>query len=271
MPASGCMRPSETQPATATPCCTSHITVVSVATETSVPSSTEPEAGSTQASYCRASTKTLSAGGSAAISTAVVDPVGSNGPSKVSRISANSRMHHELDQHQERHLPRHSRERPQRHRDAEREQRAGRRGVLQKLQQPVERDRRLEMKRRRCDAERGRDHERMQHDLARHFEDDARRSFVRRAAPAPSAAAPARRTAASRSRRSARPAPPPAAPTRRERKPRPHVADIAVGARPAPRSRLRPVLRRTAKADAERQRQHQERAERRRQDEAARC
>ena len=47
------------------------MTVVSVATETSVPSRTEPDAGSTQLSYCRASTNTLSAGGSAAISTAV--------------------------------------------------------------------------------------------------------------------------------------------------------------------------------------------------------
>ena len=152
------------------PCCTSHITVVSVATETSVPSSTEPDAGSTQASYCRASTNTLSAGGSAAISTAVLTQSGSNGPNAVSSSQRHNGMHHELDQHQDRHLPRHARERPQRHRDAEREQRAGRRRVLEKLQQPVERDRRLEMQRRRSDAERGRDHERMQHDLARHVE-----------------------------------------------------------------------------------------------------
>ena len=53
------------------PVFTIHITLVSVTTDTSVPTSTALEACSTQASYWRANTNTLSAGGSAAISTAV--------------------------------------------------------------------------------------------------------------------------------------------------------------------------------------------------------
>ncbi len=53
------------------PVFTIHITLVSVTTDTSVPISTALEACSTQTSYCRANTNTLSAGGSAAISTAV--------------------------------------------------------------------------------------------------------------------------------------------------------------------------------------------------------
>ena len=53
------------------PVFTIHITLVSVTTDTSVPTSTALEACSTQMSYCRANTNTLSAGGSAAISTAV--------------------------------------------------------------------------------------------------------------------------------------------------------------------------------------------------------
>ena len=53
------------------PVFTSHIVVVSVTTDTKVPNSTEPEACATQVSYCRAMMKTFSAGGNAAISTAV--------------------------------------------------------------------------------------------------------------------------------------------------------------------------------------------------------
>ena len=53
------------------PVFTIHITLVSVTTDTSVPISTALDACSTQTSYCRANTNTLSAGGSAAISTAV--------------------------------------------------------------------------------------------------------------------------------------------------------------------------------------------------------
>lgn len=48
-----------------------HITVVSMTTETKVPISTTTDAGSIQVSFCRAMTNTLSAGGSAAISSAV--------------------------------------------------------------------------------------------------------------------------------------------------------------------------------------------------------
>ena len=135
-------------------------------TDTSVPSSTEPDAGSTQASYWRASTNTLSAGGSAAISTAVVDPARIERPEQrqQQRTPAADAATSLIGTRTA--PPTASRQRPQRHRHAEREQRAGRRRVLQKLQQPVERDRRLEMQRRRSDAERGRDHERMQHDPA---------------------------------------------------------------------------------------------------------
>jgi hypothetical protein len=53
------------------PVFTSHIVVVSVTTDTNVPNSTEPDACATQVSYCRAMMNTLSAGGNAAISTAV--------------------------------------------------------------------------------------------------------------------------------------------------------------------------------------------------------
>ena len=157
-------------------------------------------------------------------------------------------MHDELDQHQERHLPRHARERPQRHRHAEREQRAGRRRVLEELQQPVERDRRLDVQRRRGNAERGRDHERMQQDLARHVEDHAARRRDRSAAPAPSSAAAARRTAASRSRRSARPAPPPARRPSRAPAPAP-CSRCCRRRRPAPRSRIRQACGATARRD----------------------
>ena len=53
------------------PVFTSHMVVVSVTTDMKVPNSTEPEACATQVSYCRAMMKTFSAGGNAAISTAV--------------------------------------------------------------------------------------------------------------------------------------------------------------------------------------------------------
>src|ERR1700712_4427851 len=65
-----------------------HITLVSVITEANVPISTATEAGSIQVSNCRAITKTFSAGGSDAISTAVAAHSGVNGPS--SSISANT-------------------------------------------------------------------------------------------------------------------------------------------------------------------------------------
>src|SRR5436190_8545822 len=53
------------------PVFTSHIVVVSVTTDTNVPNNTELEACATHVSYCCAMMNTLSAGGSAAISTAV--------------------------------------------------------------------------------------------------------------------------------------------------------------------------------------------------------
>src|SRR3954453_5311677 len=59
-----------------------HITLVSVITEAKVPIRTATEAGSTQVSCCRAITNTLSAGGSAAISTAVAAQGCANGPNK---------------------------------------------------------------------------------------------------------------------------------------------------------------------------------------------
>src|SRR5688572_5917469 len=66
------------------------MTVVRVATDSSVPTSTEADAGSSHELYCRASTNTLSAGGSAAISTAALTQFGSNGPNAVSSSSATS-------------------------------------------------------------------------------------------------------------------------------------------------------------------------------------
>src|SRR5690349_21239965 len=60
------------------------MTAVSVKTETSVPTSTAPEACSTHVSYCCANTNTLRAGGSAAINIAVLIQLCSNGPNKES-------------------------------------------------------------------------------------------------------------------------------------------------------------------------------------------
>ena len=56
---------------TITPVLIIHITLVSVTTDTNVPTSTSVEAGSIQVSYCRAITKTFNAGGSDASSNAV--------------------------------------------------------------------------------------------------------------------------------------------------------------------------------------------------------
>src|SRR5579872_1034689 len=58
----------------------SHIAVVSVTTEANVPTMTATEAGSIQASFCRAITKTFSAGGNDAIRTAVAAHEAGNGP-----------------------------------------------------------------------------------------------------------------------------------------------------------------------------------------------
>src|SRR5882757_8293542 len=57
-----------------------HITLVSVTTDANVPISTATDAGSIQVLFCRAMTNTLSAGGSAAISTAVAAQGCANGP-----------------------------------------------------------------------------------------------------------------------------------------------------------------------------------------------
>ena len=65
-----------------------HITLVSVTTEANVPISTATEAGSIQVSFWRAITKTLSAGGSAAISSAVAAQGCANGPK--ASINANT-------------------------------------------------------------------------------------------------------------------------------------------------------------------------------------
>ena len=73
---------------TSRPVWISHITLVSVMTEANVPISTATDAGSIQVSNCRAITKTFSAGGSDAISTAVTAHSGVNGPS--SNIRANT-------------------------------------------------------------------------------------------------------------------------------------------------------------------------------------
>src|SRR6202035_3526009 len=60
-----------------------YITLVRVTTDTKVPTSTATEAGSTQVSYCLAMTKTFSAGGNEAISTAVAAHSGVNGPNEI--------------------------------------------------------------------------------------------------------------------------------------------------------------------------------------------
>src|SRR5258708_4605101 len=65
------------------PALSTYITLVSVTTDTKVPTSTATEAGSTQVSYCLAMTKTFSAGGNEAISTAVAAHSGVNGPNSI--------------------------------------------------------------------------------------------------------------------------------------------------------------------------------------------
>src|ERR1700761_3151095 len=65
-----------------------HIALVSVTTDAKVPSITATDAGSIQASFCRAITNTLSAGGSDAIRTAVAAQGCGKGPS--SNISPNT-------------------------------------------------------------------------------------------------------------------------------------------------------------------------------------
>src|SRR5215212_2191581 len=60
-----------------------HIKLVSVTTDAKVPISTATDAGSIQASFCRAITKTFSAGGSEAISTAVAAQGCANGPNSI--------------------------------------------------------------------------------------------------------------------------------------------------------------------------------------------
>ena len=74
-----------------------HITLVSVMTETNVPIRTATDAGSTQVSCCRAITNTLSAGGSAAISTAVAAQGCANGPNGSISPNTIERMDQELD------------------------------------------------------------------------------------------------------------------------------------------------------------------------------
>src|SRR5262245_43657832 len=58
----------------------SHITLVRVTTEAKVPIRTATDAGSIQVLFCRAITNTFSAGGSAAIRTAVAAQGCANGP-----------------------------------------------------------------------------------------------------------------------------------------------------------------------------------------------
>jgi len=65
-------------------------------------------------------------------------------------------MQDQLDDRERGDFHRHALQRPQRDGDAEREQRRRCRRRLQEFQQPVERDRRVELQRRRQHAERGR-------------------------------------------------------------------------------------------------------------------
>ena len=248
------------------PLFTSHITPVSVTTDTSVPTSTALEACSTQTSYCRANTNTLSAGGSAAISTAVSIQTRSNGPNSDSSTKTIDRMQQQLDRREIGNLPRHLLQRPQRHGDAEREQSAGRGGVLQELQKPVERDRRLEVHRSRGDAERAGDDQRMAGDAADHFERDRRHAHRLRPRQRHQKRHQREQDRCCRSRRSARPAPRPRA-ERGERQPRSHVADIAVSAGKSGNRGLRDIAFAERHADAEREREGAERRQRGRQNE----
>src|SRR5580692_3765384 len=59
-----------------------HMTLVNVTTDAKVPISTATDAGSIQASFCRAITNTLSAGGNDAINTAVAAHGCGNGPNR---------------------------------------------------------------------------------------------------------------------------------------------------------------------------------------------
>src|SRR3569833_2228098 len=70
---------------TSRPLWMNHITLVSVTTEANVPISTATAAGSIQVLFCRAMTNTFSAGGSAAISTAVAAHGCANGPNSSSK------------------------------------------------------------------------------------------------------------------------------------------------------------------------------------------
>src|SRR3984893_17072616 len=67
-----------------------HITLVSVTTDANVPISTATDAGSIQASFCRAITNTFSAGGSDAIKTAVAAHGCGQGPSSSIRPKTTS-------------------------------------------------------------------------------------------------------------------------------------------------------------------------------------
>ena len=117
---------------------------VSVAIETRVPASTQAEARSTPISYCVAMTKMLSAGGSAAMTIAAYVQVGSKSPERREQHPDEERVQDELDRDERRHLAGHAQDRPQRHGDAEEEERAGRRRLRQPGHDLVDRGRRLE-------------------------------------------------------------------------------------------------------------------------------
>src|SRR5882672_4831886 len=120
-----------------------HITLVSVMTDANVPISTATDAGSIQLSFCRAITNTLSAGGSDAISTAVAAHGCANGPSSNINPKTTSGWISNFYRDDTGHFPGDPTERAQRDRHAEHKQRHRRRGVLQKQQRIVDRDRRM--------------------------------------------------------------------------------------------------------------------------------
>jgi hypothetical protein len=107
-----------------------YIAGVSVMTDAKVPISTATEAGSIQASYCRAITS-FSAGDSDAINTAVPPTAVGTVPS-TTKSEHDQRMDQEFHRNHRRHFPGRTAERTQRHGLAEHKQRRRRRGVLQK-------------------------------------------------------------------------------------------------------------------------------------------
>src|SRR3954466_12026303 len=138
---------------------------VSVAIETRVPARTQAEARSTPISYCVAMTKMLSAGGSAAMTIAANVQVGSKSPERREQHPDEERVQDELDRDERRHLAGHAQDRPQRHGDAEEEERAWGGGLRQPGDDLVDRGGRLEPQIGSDDADHGRDIERVGRDL----------------------------------------------------------------------------------------------------------